>query len=208
MAKSIRDPAARARVVEAAWKVVADHGRDGATFRAIAAEAGVSTGYVTHYFEDKDVLLQAVLRHNNEQAGARVLGAAATARGLSALRLAVDAILPLDRQRRREWQVWGAFWSAAPSDAMAREGITAARQAMRDGLTAVLHQAVEDGELAEDLDLGYEGDRLLAVIAGVGLLSGLEPPVRVRALAERAIADHLDHLTGRKPWLATSTSAR
>src|SRR5687767_8229102 len=94
--RPVRNPEARVRVVEAAWRVVAAEGVQGATMRAIAAEAGVTTGFVTHYFEDKQELLIAVLRHNNLRARDRVLAAIGERRGLVALEGAVEAMLPID----------------------------------------------------------------------------------------------------------------
>src|SRR3954452_20294269 len=108
--RQIRNPEARTRVVEAAWRVVAAEGVQGATMRGIAAEAGVTTGFVTHYFEDKQELLAAVLRFNNLRAGERVVGAIGERRGLVALEGAVDALLPIDADRRCVWQVWVASW--------------------------------------------------------------------------------------------------
>ena len=62
MGRVTRNPEARTRVVAAAWRVVASEGVHGATMRGIAAEAGVTTGFVTHYFADKQQLLVEVLR--------------------------------------------------------------------------------------------------------------------------------------------------
>src|SRR5437016_6470736 len=106
MTRKIRDPAARERIIEVASAVVAAEGLHGATVRAIAAEAGVSTGFITHYFEDKHQLMVEVLRRNNAVAARRVLRAAGRGSSLERLRAALEAVLPLDPARRREWQVW------------------------------------------------------------------------------------------------------
>src|SRR5688500_8928470 len=100
MARAVRNPEARTRIVEAAWRRVADEGVHGATMRRIAAEAGVTTGFVTHYFDDKEALLADVVRHNNLLARDRVLAGIGGHRGLVALEGAVDALLPIDAARR------------------------------------------------------------------------------------------------------------
>src|SRR5690606_25140317 len=51
--RELQGPAARRRIVDAAWRLVSSNGVSAATMRAIALEAGVSTGAVTHYFVDK-----------------------------------------------------------------------------------------------------------------------------------------------------------
>src|SRR5262245_51822686 len=110
MGRRIRNPESRTRVVEAAWRVVATGGVHGATMRRIAAEAGVTTGFVTHYFEDKQELLAEVVQHNNLRARDRVLAAIGDRRGLVALEGVVEALLPIDEDRRLEWEVWVATW--------------------------------------------------------------------------------------------------
>jgi len=197
MVRKIRDPQSRTRIIDAAQRTIADLGVKGATVRAIAAEAGVSTGYVMHYFEDKDVLARAVLEHTNAQAAKRVLAAGRAKRGLEALTAAIEALLPLTTERRTVWQVWVAFWNQARSE----DGPAAALTLARGGLAAILAQsfeeAVEDGELPEGLDLQYEAERLTTLAAGLGLLAGVESPARVRRLASRMLADHLAGLRPR-----------
>ena len=72
VARVNRDPTARLRIVEAGVTAVAAHGVRAATIRLIAAEAGVSTGFITHYFAGKDELVEAVLELTNRRAAARV----------------------------------------------------------------------------------------------------------------------------------------
>lgn len=197
MTRTIRDPAARQRIVDAAARAVAERGLGGATVRAIAREAGVSTGFVMHYFPDKQALADAVLDTTNRSAGERVLAAAQRGRGTAALRAAVEALLPVDAERRREWQVWGAYWSGAQPGSAEHAGLGGARFALNLLLRQPLAQAVEDGELPGGLDLEYEAERLLVLAAGLGLSGGLGSPRRTRALALRMLDDHLDALRAR-----------
>jgi AcrR family transcriptional regulator len=199
MVRKIRDPQSRTRIIDAAQRTIADLGVKGATVRAIAAEAGVSTGYVMHYFEDKDVLARAVLDHTNAQAAARVLAAGRGKRGLEALVAAIEALLPLTTERRTVWQVWVAFWNQARSEDWPAAALTLARGGLAAILAQSFKEAVEDGELPEGLDLQYEGERLTTLAAGLGLLAGVESPARVRRLASRMLADHLE---GLRPRLA------
>lgn len=52
----------REAVLEAARRVFAERGYDGASLRAIAAAAGVDPGMVRHFFGDKEGLFRAALR--------------------------------------------------------------------------------------------------------------------------------------------------
>lgn len=180
--------------MDVAATVIAAEGLHGATVRAIASAAGVSTGYITHYFEDKHTLVVEVLRRTNALAARRVLRAAAHGTALERLRAAVDEMLPLDRTRRREWQVWISVWGqASPSDAFG-ESYRAGWAGLRSIFADLLEQAVSEGELRADTDAEYEAERLVTMLAGVGLLAGVQSPAKVRAAATRMLSEQVTSL--------------
>ena len=189
----VRDPASKERIVEAARRCIAQLGLHGATVRAIAAEADVSTGYVMHYFPDKQQLAAAVLAANNARAGARVARASRKRKGLAALEAAIEAVLPMDAERRVEWQVWGAFWTASAADGSAADGLLGARRALERILAVPFAEALAAGELPDSLDVDYECARLVTLAAGLGL-TGAGSPADVRRLARRMLQDHLSSL--------------
>ena len=199
MPRQIRDPRAPDRILEAAARLVATEGVRGATVRAIAAEAGVSTGYVTHYFEDKHALMVALLRRTNERATARVTRAAGHGTAVERLRAAIEAVLPLDADRRREWQVWVAVWSvASPADELGK-GFRAGWNGLRQILTELLERTRLEGGLRSTVDIAYEADRLVTTLAGIGLLAGVESRQRVRDAAARIVDEQLSALqSGRR----------
>jgi DNA-binding transcriptional regulator YbjK len=49
-------------LMEATLRIIGRTGLDGVTHRAVATEAGMSVGAVTHHFETRDVLVDAALR--------------------------------------------------------------------------------------------------------------------------------------------------
>lgn len=51
----------RERILEAARKLIAEHGLEATSTKAIAAEAGVPSGLVFYYFETKDALVEAIV---------------------------------------------------------------------------------------------------------------------------------------------------
>jgi AcrR family transcriptional regulator len=201
--RQIRNPEARARVVEAAWRVVAAEGVPGATMRHIAAEAGVTTGFVTHYFDDKQQLVTAVLRHNNLRARDRVMAAIGERRGLVALEAAVEALLPIDADRRREWQVWIASWRSIGGSAYVTDELRGGRRFVQRLLEELLGQAVADGELPGGVDVPYEAERLLTLIAGTGLIAGVESSARIRRAAKRMLAEQVASLEREREEIRT-----
>ena len=194
MARTHRNPEARSHVVEAARRAIAAHGLRGATVRAIAHEAGVLTGYVTHYFETKQQLALAALDHNNLLAGQRALQASRSARGLAAIAATIEALLPVDDGRRLEWSVWIGFWTAPATDPGAATGLQVARDALATILAGPFADAVDDGELPAGLDFAYEAERLMVLASGIGLL--VNGPSRDDAwrLGRRMLEDHLAQL--------------
>jgi AcrR family transcriptional regulator len=200
MARTIRDPKARERIVDAAALAVAQHGVRGASMRVIAARAGVSTGFITHYFADKDEVVGAVLDATNRGAARRVLRAIRTdGTALERLAAAADTLLPLDRERRREWGVWVAVWTEASNNTALSAGYRAGWNGLRDILGGLLAEAQEEKATAADIDPEYRADRLVTLLAGIGLLAGVERPAAVRELARRMLADELAHLGDPQP---------
>jgi AcrR family transcriptional regulator len=197
LGKIVRDPAAKARIVEAAGTVVAERGVHGASVRVIAERAGVSTGFITHYFADKGELMQSVLRSTNLAAAARLNAAIESCpTAVAALRAAMEAVLPLDPTRRREWQIWVAAWGeASQGDSLAR-GYREGWSGLRGILAEQLRRAQEQGELDSGIEVEHQAQRLATLLAGIGLLAGVERPGRVREEAARMIDEELARLSG------------
>ena len=70
------------RIVDAAARVLAEYGYEGASTHRIAAEAEISSGSLYQYFASKDAVVAAVLDRFADQLGARIDKALASAMGL------------------------------------------------------------------------------------------------------------------------------
>ena len=70
---------------KAAIRLIAKHGLEGVTMRAVAAEAGLSYGSLFHYFNSKDELLMHAVRHSTSLQSQRVNEYASQYSGLKAL---------------------------------------------------------------------------------------------------------------------------
>jgi AcrR family transcriptional regulator len=207
-ANEVRDPDAKRRIVRAAREEVGARGVRGATIRAIADRTGVSTGFVMHYFPDKQVLFEAVLAENNLLADQRVRAASSDQRGAKAIAATVRALLPIDEERRLEWKVWSAFWvetgsGDAGGEAAAARGLLDALTALVARLRVAFAEAKAGGELPGDLDPDFESERIVALAAGLGLLAGVGPTSHLHEHAERMIDAHLAELGHRSTTVAT-----
>src|SRR3954470_23718277 len=104
----------RAQLTDAAARLIARSGLESATMREVAAEAGWTTGALTHYFADKRSLLlatfQASLTHR------RSLRPPHTASAAARVRSSLEGALPLDEGRRRHWLLTLTFCTQANAD--------------------------------------------------------------------------------------------
>ncbi len=178
----------RRELAYAGWRVIAAQGLAGASMRAIAREAGCTTGSLTHHFRDRQDLLDFALDLVFQDSTARV----ATALEAGLLADALAELLPLDEQRRLEGAVWLAQLAAAQHDpalaaALVRrsdEAYTALREAFRVRLA-------ELGRTLEPADLHLLVDEILSAVDGVAVYALADPssfpPARQLVLVDRIL---------------------
>jgi AcrR family transcriptional regulator len=130
----------RAHLIDATARILAARGTAGASVRAIAAEAGVSAGLVTHHFASIDALIAMTYEH----VGARVTAALAEAVGNAgdAPRDRLDAYVrasfapPIADPALLA--TWTAFWGLARSNPAVAEEHERSYAAYRADLEALL----------------------------------------------------------------------
>ena len=145
---------------EAVWRVLARHGFDGLTLRAVAAEMGASTGLLTHYFPSKQALIRHALQVSEEHSAKRPRRDA-DAEGLAALRAALLDVLPLDPATTVMNRVWVSSWDVALGD---RE-LGAAERARYRRWRARLRPIVEAAQRCGDLPRRADTEDLVATVA-------------------------------------------
>jgi AcrR family transcriptional regulator len=199
MPKIVDRDVQREEVLLATWRRIARHGAAGVTIRGIAEEAGVSTGFITHYFRDKDEVLAAALQLCNERVSERVAARGQGLAGMAALRALIDAVLPLDEERFLTWQIWLSFWGRSGVGEPLRREQRRGRESWRGALHRVLGEAHRAGEIRPDLDPSYEAERLIVLVGGIGLQSQMQRPRSFRRRAWSYVEAHLDGLMGPAP---------
>lgn len=176
----------RLELADATARLIARGGLGAATMRDVAAEAGLTTGSVTHYFVDKRELLLFTFNASLERRRAR-RDTPSLASPDEVLRASLFAALPLNDDRRRHWMVTIAFCAlAAGDDELAMVQRTAYRE-FRDWVTA---QLVACGLAAKSA--AGEAERLIAVVDGVAIQALFDheswPAARQMALLEQALS--------------------
>lgn len=98
----------RRAIAQASWRVISRDGVRAASVRTVAAEAGLSTGALRHYFDDHPSLLLFAARHSLELVADRVFGhlAEPDARPRATVQACLEELLPLDGQRAAEGAVY------------------------------------------------------------------------------------------------------
>jgi TetR/AcrR family transcriptional repressor of bet genes len=172
------DPAAqRLSIATAAIGVIDARGLDGARLRDVARAARVTTGAVTHYFDDKDAVLEAAL----DEIVRRTLMRMEAGRGsagptdIAAFIARSCTYLPLDDDSRREWRVWLAFWGRAIADARLRAIHRDYYARFAERLAKPLRMLRPDGPAPAPKHLRRTADALVAAIDGIGIRATLEP---------------------------------
>ncbi len=191
----------RVELTDAAARLIARAGIGAATMRDVAAEAGVTTGALTHYFADKRELLLRTFEASLDGRRAKRPDRDPADAALS-LYDALAGALPIDDDRRRHWMVTVAFCAQAAGD---HELAAAQRDAYREfrahvtALVAQIAPVDSPQELAE---------RLIAQVDGVAIQALFDPeswpPLRQLA----ALGHALETIRLRPPSVVARSDAR
>lgn len=187
--------ARRRELSDALWRIVRREGMGGVTVRSVAAEAGVSAGMVQHYFRTQDELIEFAMYQALQQMAERVRQVDLSEPDLESAMAALEAVLPLDEQRRAEAQVWLAMLSrrhARPS--LGQQG-TMVDDALREGIRVGLEGLVRAGLVDDGRDLEVEVVRLHALIDGLSVHGLGDPPWLGPDEIRAALLAHLRDLT-------------
>lgn len=162
----------------AAAEVIATRGLDQLTLRDLAAELGVTTGVLTHYFPSKDALVAYTKELVFDLRFARARQAADGPAGIDRLHAVVAEMLPGDAERRIGWRVLVAFQGSAVGSATMRRAHDRRMRrwfALFDELVAPL---VSAGALAPEANAARIGMAVAFMVEGMAIhLSMMEPPM-------------------------------
>lgn len=173
----------RRQIIEATIETLAEVGFGATTLALIGRRAGVSPGLVSHYFGDKDSLLEATLRHMATRVGrtaSRRLAAARTP--AERIRAVIEANLAPEEFDRRTGSVWLAFWGQVIHSQRLRRVQIVYQKRMLSNLRHALRALVAPAD-AERIAVATA-----AVIDGLWLRATLSDPHETDSSAARAIA--------------------
>ncbi|MFU8874554.1 TetR/AcrR family transcriptional regulator [Micromonospora sp. SL4-19] len=199
MPKLVDAEARRTELAEAVWRVVMRDGLEEASVRNVAREAGLSMGSLRHYFATQSELLGFALRLVGERIEARMRAVDTLGDQRRVVLAMIDEMLPLDRQRRGECEVWLAFTARAvvePALASLREEIDTR---LAEAFQMMIGRLADTDALRPELDQQVEAERLYALVDGV-ILHAVLRPGRMSGEAGRAVvATHLAQIAPSDP---------
>ena len=167
---------ARARILDAAVKLIAREGINDVRIARIAMEAGVSASLLHYHFASRDSLLAEALEHSYELAGDLRLGRGEEPETAGERLMGmIDWCLPAPGALHDDWMLWVELWLHAARKPDLRA--TSARLYKR--LHKWFAEAIADGENSGEFrvkDRDRTAQRLLALIDGYGIRTLIEDP--------------------------------
>ena len=195
MPKRVDHGERREQIASALMRVAAMRGLEAVSLRHVAAEAGVTSGMVQHYFPSKDAMMSFAMRSAGARYETRMndaiagLGADPPVREL--IGTILMTLLPTDEAQRADARVALAFQSyAATNPAAAEEHGTGAAQ-MRSSLAELLAAAGTGAAVAPE----HAATALLATAEGLAVQL-LSTDLTTEA-AVAALRSQLDLVLGR-----------
>jgi|SRR5690625_1713484 len=194
MPKLIDHEERREHIAEAAWRVIVRDGVAAASVRTVAAEAGMSPGALRHIFASQSELLVFALQLVSNRAVQRMMALPTYPTPAEMVEALASQLLPLDRERRAEMEVYLALFTAANSDPRLHGPRDATHQAMRDGCRDMIDRLDNGTDLDPKADRELEAARLHAVIDGLAAHLVYEPADADTEWARRVLVRHLESL--------------
>lgn len=154
-------------VVEAAVDLIVEGGLEAVSFRNLARRLGCSTTSISHWFADKSDVLMATYHYAATRAAKRRNDAYERHNDPLA---ALEEILPVGDDERRDWVVWMCFWTSALHDpTLAAEQATRSRKT-RESIEQRLIGAGHSPDAAARL-----AQHVLTTIYGIAVQAVFDP---------------------------------
>ena len=194
MPKLVDHEQRRSELGAAVWRVIRRDGVEAASVRKVAQEAGWSAGALRHYFSTQTELLSFAIQMVVERIEARVGALEPPADPRAAVEQRLHELLPLDKERRAENEVWLAFTGRALVDPQLRARHEEVDEELRRACRGALEELGSAGRLRPRLDLELEAERLHGLLDGLALHTAMRPGRMSPRLIRSVLTRHLDSL--------------
>ncbi|MDG4788184.1 TetR family transcriptional regulator C-terminal domain-containing protein [Micromonospora sp. WMMD1102] len=173
MSRKADRPAQEAQLSRGVWEVLARHGIERLTIRAVAAAADCTTGLVMHRFPNRRALLLHARELLHERTRARVEALEADATDpAAALRAVLAQGLALDAETATESVVWVGFLAASVGDDELTAQHRANNQAWRERVARLVSAVAPEWS---DARVATATFALIALAEGAAALGSADP---------------------------------
>jgi AcrR family transcriptional regulator len=182
-------------ILEAACRVIAQHGIGALRMQDVAREAGVSSALVHYYFATRADLLERVFDFAEARADARAMAEIAKLpTGAARLERLLLVYIEDESVFRDSWVLWVEMWRAAVFQPELRPPIVASYEAWLEQIAGLVREGQADGSIRADVDADEAAARLAAVVDKLGerRLLGALSTERAVGLIRGALSRELD----------------
>ncbi|EFM4945279.1 transcriptional repressor BetI [Escherichia coli] len=179
----------RRQLIDATLEAINEVGMHDATIAQIARRAGVSTGIISHYFRDKNGLLEATMRDITSQLRDAVLNRLhALPQGSAEQRLQaiVDGNFDETQVSNAAMKAWLAFWASSMHQPMLYRLQQVSSRRLLSNLVSEFHRELPPQEAGYGLAALIDGLWLRAALSG----KPLDKPL-AHSLTRHFITQHL-----------------
>ncbi|HKS49290.1 MAG TPA: TetR/AcrR family transcriptional regulator [Amycolatopsis sp.] len=180
------------RISQAVWRIMAESGPQGLTLRAVAAEAGCTTGLVLHRFPDKRSLLVHARDLLHERTGREMDELEQHGPPVEVLRGVLRYAASVNPAKRQEARVRLGYLAAALGDPGLAERHTTANRAFLARIDRLVARVRPDWD---SRTRATAGTALVALVEGVNTLAVADPetcsPTTQEEVIDRALATFL-----------------
>ena len=162
--------------------------------REVAAEAGISTGSLTHYFADKREILIATLRASLRQRRRRHRWNEQSD-PIEMLLATLEGAMVLDDDARLHWLVTTSFCAHATGDPRLADEQRDAYREFRTSVVECVRRAQRDGAIDDRHDPEFAAEHLIAIADGIAVQCLFDaeswPPERQREHLRSAMSAYV-----------------
>ncbi len=184
----------RGQLLDAAGRVLLEHGLDGLTTRRVTEAAGEAKGALSHYFDNKDDLVRQLLERFYERIRMRLDARLAGLSGLNALSELMLELLPLDDARLGEAQAELSFVAASVGSPKLAVWYHDQRRQLTKVLMRYTKQAQSAGEIEASRSAKVIADEFLTLMDGLSMQAVLNPSPTHRRIQRQQLKSFLDSL--------------
>ncbi|MEM7273322.1 MAG: TetR family transcriptional regulator C-terminal domain-containing protein [Actinomycetota bacterium] len=198
MPKVVDHDQRRRQITDAVCRITLRGGLAAATFREVAAEAGVSVRLIQHYFGTKATLLEITQQHVGERSIARLMRwvEATDGSARAVLEAFLKSFVPADDESRVATLMYIALYTESIVPVL-NDSVDARRTAEAQMAYDTILEQLERGPLVADIDVRQEARLIMALMPGVGQYV-LDRTITVDD-AYAIVDHHLDRLFGPVP---------